>query len=106
MVARSLNESLRQVTGTTRIRDKLRSALATFKSFSITTDPTGALALGIEVDPQHGRADTAASAADLGTGVVVLIDEMQDLQRGELAAICTAVHETGQRAAPSAPSAR
>jgi len=114
MVARSLNQSLRQVTGTPGLRDKLRAALATFKSFSITTDPSGALALGIEVDPQQGRADTgsleldlselafdlAGSAADLGTGVVVLIDEMQDLQRDELAAICTAVHETGQRTLP------
>lgn len=114
MMARSLNQSLRQVMGTSGFRDKLRSALATFKSFSITTDPSGALALGIEVDPRHGRADTgsleldlselaldlAGSAADLGTGVVVLIDEMQDLQRDELAAICTAVHETGQRTLP------
>jgi hypothetical protein len=72
------------------------------------------LALGIEVDPQSGRADTgsleldlselafdlAGSAANLGTGVIVLIDEMQDLQRDELAAICTAVHETGQRTLP------
>ena len=114
MVARSLNQSLRQVTGTSRFPEKLHSALATFKSFSITTDPTGALALGIEVDPQRGRADTgsleldlselafdlATSAADLGTGVILLIDEMQDLRRDELAAICTAVHETGQRTLP------
>lgn len=114
LVARSLNRSLRQVTGRSGFREKLRSALATFKSFSLTTDPSGGLALGIEVDPQRGRADTgsleldlselvfdlAGSAADLGTGVVVLIDEMQDLQPDELAAICTAAHETGQRTLP------
>lgn len=114
MVARSLNQSLRQVTGRVGVRDKLRSALATFKSFSIKTDPSGGLALGIEVDPQGGRADTgsleldlselafdlAESAAELGTGVVMLIDEMQELDGDELAAICTAVHQTGQRSAP------
>jgi len=36
-VARSLNQSLRQVTGTSGFRETLRSALSTFKSFSITT---------------------------------------------------------------------
>ena len=114
MVARSLNQSLRQVTGRFGVRDKLRSAMATFKSFSIKTDPSGGLALGIEVDAKGGRADTgsleldlselafdlADSAAELGTGVVVLIDEMQELDGEELAAICTAVHQTGQRSAP------
>jgi len=113
-LARSLNQSLRQVAGTWGLRDKLRSALATFKSFSIKTDPSGSLAFGIEVEPGSGRADTGALALDLselafdlaefardlGTGVVVLIDEMQDLSKDELAAVCTAVHETGQRSAP------
>ncbi len=114
MVARSLNMSLRQVAGSSGLREKLRSALATFKSFSLTTDPSGALALGIEVDRQRGRADSgsleldlselafdlAGAAAELGAGVVVLIDEMQDLQRDELAALCTATHEAGQRTLP------
>lgn len=113
-LARSLNQSLRQVTGTWGLRDKLRTALATFRSFSVKTDPSGSLAVGIDVEPRSGRADTgslevdlselafdlAESAADLGTGVVVLVDEMQDLSGDELAALCTAVHETGQRSAP------
>jgi len=114
MVARSLNQSLRQVTGRSTLRDRLRSALATFKSFSLSTDPSGALSLGIEIDAQRGRADTgsldldlselafdlAASVADIGVGVVILVDEMQDLEPDELAAVCTAVHETGQRSLP------
>ncbi|MDP1806866.1 MAG: ATP-binding protein, partial [Acidimicrobiales bacterium] len=113
-LARSLNQSLREVTGRGGLRDKVRSALGTFKAFSIKTDPSGTLALGIEVESRSGRADSgsleldlselafdlAASAADLGTGVVVFIDEMQDLLKEELAAVCTAVHETGQRSAP------
>lgn len=113
-LARSLNQSLRQVTGRGALRDKVRAALGTFKAFSVKTDPAGNLALGIEVEPRSGRADTgsleldlselafdlAASAADLGTGVVVFIDEMQDLSSDELAAVCTAVHETGQQSAP------
>ena len=113
-LARSLNQSLRQVTGGWGLREKVRAALATFKAFSVKTDPSGSLALGIEVEPRSGRADTgsleldlselafdlAASAADLGTGVVLFIDEMQDLSREELSAVCAAVHETGQRSAP------
>jgi len=113
-LARSLNQSLREVTGRGGLRDKVRSALGTFKAFSVKTDPSGTLALGIEIEPRSGRADSgsleldlselafdlAASAADLGTGVVVFIDEMQDLLEEELAAVCTAVHETGQRSAP------
>jgi AAA ATPase-like protein len=114
MVSRSLNQSLRQVTGRWGVRDKFRAALATFKSFSIKTDPSGNLALGIEVDPRQGRADTgslevdlselafdlAEPATELGTGVVVLVDEMQDLSGDELAAISTAAHEAGQRNVP------
>lgn len=114
MVSRSLNQSLRQVTGKGALKGKFRAALATFKSFSIKTDPSGSLALGIEVDPQRGRADTgslevdlselafdlAEPATDLGTGVVVLVDEMQDLHDDELAAICTTIHEAGQRGLP------
>jgi hypothetical protein len=114
MVSRSLNQSLRQVTGRWGVRDKFRAALATFKSFSIKTDPSGNLALGIEVDPRQGRADTGSlevdlselafdlgePATELGTGVVVLVDEMQDLSGDELAAISTAAHEAGQRNVP------
>lgn len=114
MVSRSLNQSLRQVTGRSAGREKFRAALATFKAFSIKTDPSGSLALGIEVDPRRGRADTGAlevdlselvsdlgePASQLGTGIVVLVDEMQDLAIDELAAITTAVHESGQRNVP------
>lgn len=114
LVARSLNQSLRSVTGRWGLGDKLRAALATFRSFSIRTDPSGGLSLGIDVDPTSGRADTgsldldlselaldlAESATELGVGVAVFVDEMQDLDTPELAAICTAVHESGQRSAP------
>lgn len=60
MLARSLNQSLREVTGASTLRERLRTALGTFKSFSIRTDPSGSLALGIEVDARRGRADTGS----------------------------------------------
>jgi len=113
-VARGLNGSLRQMTGRWGLGDRLRAALATFTSFSIKTDPSGSLSVGIDVDPRRGRADTgsldldltelafdlAESAAEHAGGVVVLIDEMQDLDETELSAICGACHETGQQSVP------
>jgi len=113
-VARGLNQSLRYVTGSWGVGERLKAALATFKSFSLRTDPTGGLSLGIDIEAQRGRADSGsleidlselafdlgASASDRGTGVAVFIDEMQELDQTELAAICTAVHEAGQRSVP------
>jgi hypothetical protein len=112
-VARSLNRALREASGSWGLADKVRRALGTFKSFSLRTDPDGGLSVGIEIDPERGRADTgsleidlsdlaldlADAASDFGTGVVVFIDEMQDLNDEELSAICQACHEAGQREA-------
>ncbi len=110
-VARSLNRALREATGSWGVAEKARRALATFRSFSLSTDPSGGLSVGIEIDPERGRADTgsleidltdlgldlAAAALDFGTGVALFIDEMQDLDDGELSAICQACHEAGQQ---------
>ena len=113
-VARELNSSLRQLTGRWGVGDRLRAALATLTSFSIKTDPSGSLSIGVDVDARRGRADTGAldvdltelafdlaeSAVEHGGGVVVLVDEMQDLEASELSAICAACHQAGQRSVP------
>jgi len=112
-VAGSLNRALREASGSWDLVGRIRQALATFKSVSLKVDPTGALSIGIEVNPEPGRADTgsletdltdlaldlSAAAVELGAGVVLLIDEMQDLTRDELSAICQACHEAAQEAA-------
>lgn len=112
-VSRSLNRALREAVGSWTLGERLRRALATFKSFSLHADPTGGLAIGIEVDPERGRADTgsleadlgdlgidmARAATDLGVGAALFVDEMQDLTSEELAAICQACHEAGQQEA-------
>ncbi len=106
----ALNRSLREVTGSGRTRERVRRALATFKSFSLRADPSGALSVGIDIDAHLGRADSGAlyadltdlafdlavAADDLGAGVAVFIDEMQELNADELAAVCQACHESGQ----------
>lgn len=112
-VAQSLNRALREAVGGPGMMARFRRALATFKSFSLRTDPNGGLAIGIEVDPERGRADTgsldtdltdlgldlASAASESGAGVALFIDEMQDLSEDELTAICQACHEAGQRQA-------
>ena len=41
-----------------------------------------------------------ALAADVGTGVAILIDEMQDLRPDDVSALCAACHELSQSRAP------
>jgi len=114
LIAKSLNQALRSVAGRPGVRDKLRRVLAVFKAFTLRVAPDGSLALGIDVEPSAGRADTGdleldltelaldlgETARDLGIGMTILVDEMQDLEQAELAAIAAAAHEAGQRDMP------
>lgn len=113
LVAQSLNQALRSATGRFGPGDGLRRVLGAFKSFTLNAAPDGSLALGIEVEPSRGRADSGDletdltelaldlgdTGRDLGVGALLLIDEMQDLAPAELAAISAASHEAGQREA-------
>ncbi len=110
-VAGTLNRALREATGSFELGSRLRRALSTFKAFSLRTDPSGGLAIGIEIDPERGRGDTGALETDLtdlaldlstaagerGVGVALFVDELQDLSKDELGALCQACHESGQR---------
>ncbi|HEY3240569.1 MAG TPA: ATP-binding protein [Acidimicrobiia bacterium] len=114
LVAQSLNQALRSATGRFGMGERLGRALAVFKAFTLNVAPDGSLALGIDVEAGRGRADTGdlevdltelavdlgGTARDLGVGTLLLVDEMQDLAAAELAAICAASHEAGQRDVP------
>lgn len=114
LLGQSLNQALRSASGRHKAKAQLRQALAVFKAFSLKIAPDGSLALGIDVDPSAGRADTgdlefdlseltvdlAETAKGLGVGVLILVDEMQDLELTELAAAASAAHETSQRDLP------
>ena len=54
----------------------------------------------IEIDLVELFTEVAGLAADVGTGVAILIDEMQDLRADDISALCAACHELSQSRAP------
>lgn len=113
-IASALNTSLRHARGRGKTSVRLQAALRTFKSFSLTAAPDGSFSVGLDIDPERGRADTGSivadltdlaidlgeAAQDLGIGVVLFVDEMQHLGLDDLGAICQACHEGAQRNLP------
>ncbi|GAA4438702.1 hypothetical protein GCM10023148_45800 [Actinokineospora soli] len=89
------------------------------KAFALRSNPGDAKLRdrwqpGIDVPAANGRADSgdieidlvelftdvAELAQDVGTGVAVLIDEMQDVGADDISALCAACHELSQSGAP------
>ena len=70
---------------------------------------------GIDVPASRGRADSgdleidltelfvdaASVATDLGVGIALFIDEMQDVQAADVSALCAACHELSQTRRPA-----
>ncbi len=89
-------------------------ALRVFKSFSVTLTPHGAASLALDIEPERGEADsgdlsddltdllvaTGEAAAERGAGVLLAIDEVQNLRRDEFEALIMAIHRTTQRNLP------
>ncbi len=54
----------------------------------------------MEIDLVELLSDAAGVAADIGSGIALFIDEMQDVQSDDVSAICAACHELSQQGAP------
>ena len=54
----------------------------------------------IEIDLVELLTDVGGLAADVGRGVAIFIDEMQDLDPEDISALCAACHEISQSALP------
>lgn len=82
-----------------------------FKAFSVRADPSsGAYSFGLDIEPAAGWADSgqldrdlgemfhelAVLAGEHGVGLLLAIDELQEVERATLAAINTTVHNLGQ----------
>ncbi len=54
----------------------------------------------IEIDLVELLTDAGGLAADIGRGIAIFIDEMQDLGAEDISALCAACHEIGQQGLP------
>lgn len=99
-------------------QDSMDAVLGVVKAFALRQQPDARVRdrwqPGIDVPPASGRADSgdmeidlvellsdaAGLAADVGKGVALFIDEMQDVQADDVSAVCAACHELSQQGAP------
>src|SRR6185312_15263530 len=54
----------------------------------------------IEIDLVELLTDVAGLAADVGRGIAVFVDEMQDLEPDDVSALCAACHQISQEGLP------
>lgn len=118
-LAAALHRAIRDLAVRHRAPDRVEAALGVLKAFALRSNPADAKLRdrwqpGIDVPATQGRADSgdieidlvelftdvAELAQDVGTGVALLIDEMQDLRADDISALCAACHELSQSGAP------
>ncbi len=120
-LAQAVHAAVREVAHRHRDPERVDAVAGVLKSFALRTkldDRKGVrwqpASIGADVPAAKGRADSgdleldmielftdvAELAGDLGVGIGIFIDEMQDIPPAELAALCGAVHEISQQGAP------
>ncbi|MDQ1652405.1 MAG: hypothetical protein QOI35_1605 [Cryptosporangiaceae bacterium] len=118
-VTAALHMAIRELAPRHRAPDRIDDFLSVLKAFALRSNPTNGKIRdrwqpGIDVPPTVGRADSgdieidlvelftdaAAIATDVGAGIALFIDEMQDLEPEDVSAICAACHELSQSGAP------
>jgi hypothetical protein len=115
----ALHMAVRELAPRHRAPHRVDGFLGVLKAFALRATEPGAKLRerwqpGIDVPAATGRADSgdieidlvelftdaAAVAADVGTGVALFLDEMQDLGGDDVSALCAACHELSQSGAP------
>ncbi|RZQ65119.1 ATP-binding protein [Amycolatopsis suaedae] len=115
----ALHRAIRDLAVRHRAPDRVEQVLSVLKAFALRAAKPDAKLRdrwqpGIDVPAAQGRADSgdieidlvelftdvAELAADVGTGVALLIDEIQDLGPDDVSALCAACHELSQSGAP------
>ncbi|MEV4275640.1 AAA family ATPase [Actinoplanes xinjiangensis] len=118
-VSGALHMAIRELAPHHRDPDRVDEVLGVLKAFALrANDGNSKLrdrwAPGIDVPAARGRADSgdieidlvelftdaASLATDVGTGIALFIDEMQDLSATDVSALCAACHELSQLGAP------
>ncbi|HEX8627096.1 MAG TPA: ATP-binding protein, partial [Catenuloplanes sp.] len=115
----ALHMAIRELAPHHRAPDRVDDVLAVLKAFALRANEHGGKLRdrwqpGIDVPAVTGRADSgdieidlvelftdaASLATDVGTGIALFIDEMQDLGPADVSALCAACHELSQLGAP------
>jgi len=117
-VAQAVNAAVREVAHRHRDPDRVDAVAGVLKAFALRTElkdrkgirwqpPTDVPATkgradsgDLELDLIELFTDVADLARDLGVGIALFIDEMQDIETEQLAALCGACHEISQQGAP------
>jgi hypothetical protein len=113
-IAGALHMAVRELAPRHRAPDRIEQFLGVLKAF-VARDPkapkgTFTPHLGIDVPAVRGRADSgdleidltelladaASVATDLGSGIALFVDEMQDIPSADVSALCAATHELSQ----------
>jgi hypothetical protein len=122
-VAAQLTAGVRRLHGP-RLSEVARRALASITALTLTVDSTGVVSATVtgtargtargtapgddraagsgdlEVDLVQVALDVGRAAMEAGGGAVLLLDELQELDRGGMAALAAAAHVAGQRSLP------
>jgi hypothetical protein len=115
----ALHMAVRELAPRHRAPDRIDDFLGVLKAFALRANPPGGKLRerwqpGIDVPAASGRADSgdieidlvelftdaASIATDVGTGIALYIDEMQDMSPEDVSALCAACHELSQTGAP------
>src|ERR1700728_3924046 len=118
-VAGALHMAVRELAPRHRAPERVEYFLGVLKAFALRDPkaPKGTsvtVTLGIDVPAQRGRADSgdlevavtelfaeaASVAQDLGVGIGLFVDEMQDIPTPDVSALCAACHELSQNGGP------
>jgi len=117
-VSAALHMAVRELAPRHRAPDRIDDFLGVLKAFALRGNATGKIRdrwqHGIDVPAATGRADSgdieidlvelftdaAGIATDVGTGIALFIDEMQDVAADDVSALCAACHELSQTGAP------
>ena len=117
-IAQAVHAAVREVAHRHRDPDRVDAVAAVVKAFALRTSPRERRGVRwhppTDIVAARGRADSgdleldlvelfgdvAELGADLGVGLALFVDEMQDIGPDELAALCGACHEMSQVGAP------
>jgi hypothetical protein len=119
-LAAALHMAVREIAPRHRNPERVEDFLGVLKAFALRDASAGGKRLadrwqpGIDVPAARGRADSgdmeidlvelfvgaASVAADLGVGIALFVDEMQDVPPPDVSALCASCHELSQTGAP------